>query len=417
MAPRVSPGRLVRTIHGRKGLFSGPLICNSLFPIMNKTKVFQYGISTALLLAMISVAPAEPTVTIAPPVPAAPATPAAPAPKDGPKITFQNAIFDFGKVKSGEPVKNTYIFTNTGTSTLIISNVAPACGCTTSGEWTRQVEPGQTGTIPIQFATVNYNGAVMKTVTVTCNDPAQNNVMLQIKGTVWKPVDVNPNFAAINVPAESQEPVKTEVRIVNNTEEPLTLSPPESNNKAFKPELVTVTPGKEYKVVISTVPPLESGNMQGQISMKSSSTDVPMVNISVWANVLAAVSVTPGQVMLPNGPLPAKQTASVTINNNTTNLITLSDAMVDVKGVEVQISELQPGKMYNAMLSFPQGFEIMPGTPVNFSVKTTHPKHPLLKVPVMQLPKLPQPTVVPLTPPVPQAAVVPAAPAARPAGQ
>jgi hypothetical protein len=241
--------------------------------------------------------------------------------------------------------------------------------------------------------------------------------MLQIKGTVWKPVDVNPNFAAINVPAESQEPVKTEVRIVNNTEEPLTLSPPESNNKAFKPELVTVTPGKEYKVVISTVPPLESGNMQGQISMKSSSTDVPMVNISVWANVLAAVSVTPGQVMLPNGPLPAKQTASVTINNNTTNLITLSDAMVDVKGVEVQISELQPGKMYNAMLSFPQGFEIMPGTPVNFSVKTTHPKHPLLKVPVMQLPKLPQPTVVPLTPPVPQAAVVPAAPAARPAGQ
>jgi hypothetical protein len=375
---------------------------------MNKTKVSSIlGISITLLtMAVTGRARAEAPAAPAAPPAAAPAT----ADASGAKITFQTPIYDFGKAKSGEPVKFSYVFTNTGTEMLIVSNVAPSCGCTTSGEWTRQVEPGKTGTIPIQFATVNYNGAVMKTITVSCNDKAQPSVLLQIKGTVWKPIEVNPQFAAVNVPAESLQPVKTEVKIVNNTEEKLTLSAPESNNKSFKAELETVTPGKEFKVIITTVPPLESGNIQGQVTLKSSSAEMPVINISVWGSVLAAVSVSPGQIMLPAGPLPAKQTASVTIHNNSTNSISLSDAAVDAKGVEVQITELQPGKMFNAMLSFPQGFEMVPGTPVNFSVKTTHAKHPLLKVPVMQMPKLPtaQQQIVPLTPQTPQAAVVPA---------
>ena len=69
----------------------------------------------------------------------------------GPKIQFATPMYDFGKVKSGELVKYTYVFTNVGGATLQVSNVQASCGCTTAGEWTRQVEPGQTGSIPIQF--------------------------------------------------------------------------------------------------------------------------------------------------------------------------------------------------------------------------------------------------------------------------
>src|ERR1700747_2024221 len=120
------------------------------------------------------------------PVPAAPA-PTAPVTIGaiGPKIQFQTPVYDFGKVKSGDPVKYTFIFTNSGDELLILTNVQPSCGCTTAGDWSRQVEPGKTGTIPVQFNSANYGGQVLKTVTVTCNDRSQRSVGLQLKGTVW----------------------------------------------------------------------------------------------------------------------------------------------------------------------------------------------------------------------------------------
>jgi len=144
----------------------------------------------------------------------APATNAPPA--GGPKIQFDQAVYDFGKVRAGEPVKHTFVFTNVGTETLFLTNVQPSCGCTTASEWSRQVEPGKTGTIPIQFNSANYGGSVLKTVTVTSNDKGQPSVGLQVKGTVWKPIDVNPMFAVMTIPAETQTNVTSKVHIVNN---------------------------------------------------------------------------------------------------------------------------------------------------------------------------------------------------------
>jgi len=141
----------------------------------------------------------------------------------------------------------------------------------------------------------------MKTVTVTSNDKTQPSVGLQLKGTVWKPIEVNPQFAALNVPAESQEPVKTEVRIVNNMDDVMEVWAPESNNKAFTAQVKTNTAGKEFVVTISTVPPLEAGNVQATITLKTSSTNMPAVNITAWANVQAVVIVNPPQITLPAG--------------------------------------------------------------------------------------------------------------------
>src|ERR1035438_6336648 len=72
----------------------------------------------------------------------------------GPKIQFATPVYDFGRTKSGEPVKYTYVFTNTGDGLLILTAVQPQCGCTAAGDWTKQVEPGKTGLIQIGRAHV-----------------------------------------------------------------------------------------------------------------------------------------------------------------------------------------------------------------------------------------------------------------------
>src|SRR5439155_10483878 len=136
---------------------------------------------------------------------------------------------------------------------------------------------------------------------------------LQIKGTVWKPIEINPQFAVLNVPVDSPGSASTTVKIINNMEEPVTLSPPESNNKSFSVELSTNQPGKEFQLTIKAVPPLAPGPVQGQITIKTSSTNVPLLTCTAWANVQPAVAVIPPQITLPAGPLAVKQSPTITI--------------------------------------------------------------------------------------------------------
>jgi uncharacterized protein DUF1573 len=332
----------------------------------------------------------------------------------GPKIQFETPVYDFGKVKSGDPVKYTYIFTNIGTEVLEVSHVQPSCGCTTAGDWTHKVEPGQTGTIPVQFNSANFNGPVFKTVAVTSNDKSQPSLGLQLKGTVWKPIEVNPQFAVMNISPDSESGATSTVRIVNNMEEPLTLSAPESNNKTFTAELKTTQPGKEFQLIITAAPPLATGNVQGQISLKTSSSNMPVINVTAWANVQPAITVMPPQVTLPAGPLTARLTPSVTIQNNGTNTLTLSEPAVNAKDVDVQINEVQPGHSFSATLTFPEGFEMPLGLPVELTIKSSNPHFAVIKVPITQTQRAPSP-VVPVKP-APTAAINPP-PAPRPANQ
>jgi hypothetical protein len=348
----------------------------------------------ALALPLMTVGTA---VMVAQQAPPPPVTAPAPTNAVGPKIQFATNMFDFGRVKAGEPVKYTYVFTNTGNALLVINSVQPQCGCTTAGQWTKQAEPGQGGEIPIQFNTANYNGPVFKQVTVTCNVTNQPMLFLQLKGTVFKPYELIPPLAVLNVPPDS-EVASVVVTITNHTEEPLMLSAPQSNNRMFTAELKTNAPGMGYQLTIATVPPLSMGSVQGQITLHTGSTNPPTISVPAVANVQPAVMVIPSYITLAPGPLATAVTNSVSIRNQSTNDLKLSDPAVNVPGVEAQIKEMQPGKYFTALVAFPQGFEVTPGRQVEVSFKTSNPKFPVVKVPVLQMPR-PAPPPAALVPP------------------
>jgi copper(I)-binding protein len=191
----------------------------------------------------------------------------------------------------------------------------------------------------------------------------------------------------LNIGPDSEK-ASTTVRVINNTDEPLTLSTPECNNRNFAVEVTEVKtnkPGKEFLMTVSTLPPLSQGTtISGQVSVKTSSTNVPVLNFSAIAIIQSPVVVAPPQIRLAQGPLPNAVTNSFTIQNNSTNSLKLSDAAASVKGVGVEIKETQPGKLFNALVSFPQGFETTPGQPVTVTIKSSNARVPLIKVPVEQ---------------------------------
>jgi hypothetical protein len=360
--------------------------------------------AVGLLVLGMAISDAQPTS--APPAAATSSTNGV-----GPKIQFATPIYDFGRVRSGELVKYTYVFTNTGDRMLMVTAVQPGCHCTTAGEWTKQVEPGQTGNIPIQFDTVGNNGPVGRQVTVTCNVPTQPSTLLQIRGSVYRAIDFNPPMALLNLPPDG-DGASMVVTITNNTDEPLALSDPEINNRMFTAQLTTNTPGKSYLLKVSVVPPVSAGYVPGQISLRTGWTNPAVVTLPVGASVQPPIMVMPTYITLQSGPLVNAVTNSVTIQNNSTNAVQLSEPVVNVPGVEAQIKETQPGKSFIAMLAFPQGFEIPRGLHVELSVKSSNPRYPIIKVPVMQLPRpyMPPAAAVPVALPRPRPPIVPHAP-------
>jgi hypothetical protein len=329
----------------------------------------------------------------------------------GGKIQFAESIFDFGKIRAGETVKHSFIFTNIGTEVLNVTHVQPACGCTTAGDWSRTVEPGKTGSIPIQFNSGNFSGMIAKTITVDTSDKSQSRIILQIKGNIWRPIDVSPTFAVIQVPPDS-DGGSAVVTIVNNTDEKMTFEEPQSSSKNFTASVSASTNNpKEFKMTISTVPPLPSGNAQGKITVKTSSTNAPVVEVTAWANVQPAFVVLPGQMTLPAPPLANPISPSVLIQNNSTNALSITEPAVNAEDVKIDIRETQPGRQFSVALTFPSGFEVKPGQQLAFTAKSSSPSIPNIRVPISQMPRpVTLPPAAPSRPPIAPAAPLPGAP-------
>ena len=354
---------------------------------MNRRRLIR-AFATSILLAGIAVLGADqpPAPAAATPVPGA----AAATNVIGPRIQFETLLHDFGRARSGEVVKYTYVFTNTGDHVLEISGVH-ACGCITA-DWTRKVEPGMTGTIPISFNSSGYTGPVVKGITVTCNDRAHPQSTLQFRGALWKPIDVLPQYAVLNLTPDAPLSAATVV-VTNNLEEPITLSAPQCNNPAFTAELKTIQPGKEFRVVVAPASPLRAGYSQALITLKTSSTNAPVVSFTVIANVPAAVTITPPQIVLPPAPLAQAQTNTINFIDNSTNAMVLSEPAINATGVDVHLRAVLPGRQFAATLVFPQGFEIPPGQNAELSIKSSLALMPSLKLPIRQTPRLAPPPV------------------------
>ena len=105
--------------------------------------------------------------------------------KPVPKITFDEAEVDFGKVKKGEKRSHSFTFTNTGSADLIIE-LATACTCT-SIDWPRKpIPPGGKGSIDVVFDSTTKKGQVSVDVDVISNtDPIVETAV--IKANVLTP--------------------------------------------------------------------------------------------------------------------------------------------------------------------------------------------------------------------------------------
>ena len=74
----------------------------------------------------------------------------------------------------------------------------------------------------------------------------------------------------------------------------------------------------------------------------------------------------------------------VTVCYTGTNSFALTDATVNAPGVSVRTTETEPGRSINLAIDFLAGFQVKPDQKVELTVKSNHPRFPLITVPVIR---------------------------------
>lgn len=305
-------------------------------------------------------------------------------PPQGPVISFESTSFDFGKINSGESVTHSFVFTNTGDQTLEITRVQPGCGCTTAGAWDKRIEPGARGSIPLQFNSSGFSGKVTKSATVHCNDQNHSNVVLQLTGTIWKPIEATPSLVMFSFAEEGQTRQTKSVRIVNHLEESVQLSNLSCTNDSFQVALETVTPGKEFLLNITAVPPFPPRATVVPIRLTTSAAKAPSLQVTAYALVQPALAVSPEQLSIPGEALASPIKSTLVIRNSSKDSVTLSEARADIAGVEVALRETEAGRLFHLDVTFPVGFRMEAAQRGEITVRSSHPRFPLLRIPVVQ---------------------------------
>lgn len=86
------------------------------------------------------------------------------------EMSFDSEVYDFGKSNQGDVLKHTFKLTNTGTDTLIISNIETECGCTTVQTEKTTLLPQESTTITLTVDTgVLKKGITAKKVMIYSN--------------------------------------------------------------------------------------------------------------------------------------------------------------------------------------------------------------------------------------------------------
>ncbi len=97
-----------------------------------------------------------------------------------PKIHFDKTEHDFGAVQQHTVVKALIPFKNTGNGTLRIKEVRSSCGCAGSFVTKKAIKPGEEGALDIRFNSGDYNGRIVRYITITTNDPENKTIEFRI---------------------------------------------------------------------------------------------------------------------------------------------------------------------------------------------------------------------------------------------
>jgi hypothetical protein len=214
----------------------------------------------------------------------------------GPRLVVAEPVHDFGEVWIKPTLDHTFVIENTGQEVLQILSVKPGCGCTTNGEYDREIAPGQTGKIPLSLKTRNLT-EFTKSVTVTTNDPQNASLKLSLKGKVKPYVTAAPRTLRLSGVKPNEEIIETvRLSVMSDGVDLQVVESSEPNG--FRATLQSASEPKTYNLTIVGQPPFEEGRTSAKILINTGVPDQPTITIPVIVAVPHRVQIKPSRLFV-----------------------------------------------------------------------------------------------------------------------
>lgn len=100
------------------------------------------------------------------------------------QIQWIDTLINIGTLKQGEKTMVTFTCKNIGNKPLLLTDVAPTCGCTVADYTKEAILPGKTGTVKANFDSKKFCGQINKTVNAYSNTTNRPKQPLQFTGII-----------------------------------------------------------------------------------------------------------------------------------------------------------------------------------------------------------------------------------------
>jgi hypothetical protein len=168
-------------------------------------------------------------------------------------LTWENTEADLNPTMADKEAVAHFKYKNTGDKPVKITSVHPSCGCTTAALAKDVVAPNESGEITATFHIGDRSGVQNKTITVVTDDQLGAPMILKLKATIPRLLEVTPTFIYW-APGQPLDP-KT-IRVKVGQDFPVTKLTVTSTDPSIATEVAPVPNEKSFSIIVT---PKKSG--------------------------------------------------------------------------------------------------------------------------------------------------------------
>jgi hypothetical protein len=307
----------------------------------------------------------------------------------GPKIQFDQVLYDFGKTSRVATVSGVFKFKNVGDAVLQLQPPKPSCGCTVAELKPDTLAPGASGELPFTLSLGQFRSLLEKHISVLSNDPLTPDVSLTIRVDYTPLFDLNPITVAPNLAfgVDTDEQFTT---LVRSDGKPMRIT----RMEASKP-WITATAEPDAKsndtarIRITVKREGAPRHFAEYVQVYTAEqTNTPASSIYVYGQFEGEVSLTPEALYwsiaddAKNNERPeATILRRLTIRSSNAQGLQLKNPQSTIKGLKVELVPKEAGKVYELVARLDE----VPASTVsgNVSFETSVADQPRIEIPVI----------------------------------
>jgi len=213
-------------------------------------------------------------------------------------IVVDPPTYDFGDMMQEETRTFTATIRNDGGGLLIISDVVPDCGCTIPEMKVKEILPGKSAPLEIQFNSKNFPGTVIKAIKIHSNDPMSSVANLVLTANIHSLLDITPDRRVAFLRSLQGE---SESQVVNFTAmegHDLEIKADRTMQQFFQVEARNHVDGTPSRAALVVTRPadMEPGNHHDIVRVETNVKGMPTVDLDINAQVFSPIEVMPRRV-------------------------------------------------------------------------------------------------------------------------